>query len=510
MSVALMATLTSKIDAFRNMRRALSSGYANPPVRKSGAGMMINSKSDAVTPPAVTSSASTSAATAIHNAIARKIRRRLLPLLFILYIAAYLDRINVGFAALVMNHELGLSSEQYGLLSGMFFWGYFLFEVPSNLILERIGARVWIARILMSWGVVALATGFAHSAMQLYLARFLLGAAEAGFFPGILLYLTYWFRQQDVAQTIGLFMTALPTASIVGGPLSGWILDHVHAFGLSSWRWVLILEALPAIVGGMLTYLILPNAPAEATFLTPEDKASLTAALRAESDVKERPASHVVLHTIGDGRVLYLAAVAFMFMMGLYVTGFWMPQSIKSVGPAFEHTSIGLLVMVPNLVGLCAMLLVSKSSSRRGDTHWHAALSLMAAAIAFCFVGTATTAPNCILLWSLATSGLYGFIGPFWSMPGRFLTGRAAAVALASICSVGNLAGFGGLAAIGSMAGRPGGLAQGFRFVAVSLSLVSCPVNCRHMYCCPSSYHRNGRDRDGDGSTESGAGVERS
>jgi ACS family tartrate transporter-like MFS transporter len=268
-----------------------------------------------------------------------------------------------------------------------------------------------------------------------------------------------------------MFMTALPIASIVGGPISGWILGHVYALGLSSWRWVLILEALPAIVGGVLTYLILPNGPAEATFLTPEHKATLTAALRAEADAKVRPASHVVLHTIGNGRVLYLAAVAFMFMMGLYVTGFWMPQSIQSVGHALNHTSIGLLVMVPNLVGLCAMVLVSKSSSRRGDTHWHAALSLVTAAIAFCFAGTATTVPTCILLWSLATSGLYGFIGPFWSMPGRFLTGRAAAVALATICSIGNLAGFAGQAAIGAMAGRPGGLAQGFRFIAVPLAL---------------------------------------
>jgi ACS family tartrate transporter-like MFS transporter len=433
--------------------------------------MTTHEKSYAVAPVPVTSSASAFASAAVHDAIARKIRRRLLPLLFVLYVVAYLDRINVGFAALTMNHELGLSSGQYGLLSGMFFCGYFLFELPSNLILERIGARVWIARILISWGVVALATGFAHSATQLYLARFLLGVAEAGFFPGILLYLTYWFRQRDQAQAIGMFMTALPIASIVGGPLSGWILDHVHALGLSSWRWVLILEALPAIVGGVLTYLILPNGPAEATFLTPEHKATLTAALRAEADVKAQPARHVVLQTIGNGRVLYLAAVAFMFMMGLYVTGFWMPQSIKLVGRALDHTSIGLLVMVPNVVGLCAMVLVSRSSSRRGDTHWHAAFSLVTAAIAFCFVGTATTVPSCILLWSLATCGLYGFIGPFWSMPGRFLTGRATAVALASICSIGNLAGFAGLAAIGSMAGRPGGLAQGFRFIAVSLSL---------------------------------------
>ncbi len=202
--------------------------------------------------------------------LARKVRRHLLPLLFLLYVVAYLDRINVGFAALNMNRELGLSSEQYGLLSGVFFCGYFLFEIPSNLILHRVGARSWIARILLTWGLVAVLTGFVQNAPQLYVARFLLGVAEAGFFPGILYYLSYWFRQRQQAQAIGVFLTALPTASIVGGPLSGWILDHVHGFGLSSWRWLLILEALPAIACGLLTYRLLPDRPADASFLTAE------------------------------------------------------------------------------------------------------------------------------------------------------------------------------------------------------------------------------------------------
>jgi MFS transporter, ACS family, tartrate transporter len=409
----------------------------------------------------------------IQGAIARLVKRQLLPFLFALYVVAYLDRINIGFAALTMNQELGLNSQQYGLLSGIFFWGYFLFEVPSNLMLERIGARVWIARILISWGVVSLATAFARSAQQLYVARFLLGVAEAGFFPGILMYLTYWFRQRDMAQAIGLFMTALPTASIVGAPLSGWILDHAHGLGLSSWRWVLIFEALPAVLGGVLCYLMLPNHPDEARFLTPAHKASLAATLRAESGCKPSAHRMPVLSTLRDPRVLYLAAIAFLFMIGNYVTGFWMPQSIKAVGQGLSHLSIGLLVMIPNLVGLGAMILVSRSATRRDECHGHAALSLLSAAVAFCFVGTVATMPTCIALWSLATSGLYGFIGPFWSMPGQFLAGRAAAVALAAICSIGNLAGFVGLAAIGSMASRPGGLAQGFHLIAVVLSLAA-------------------------------------
>jgi MFS transporter, ACS family, tartrate transporter len=409
----------------------------------------------------------------VSGAVSRKIRRHLLPFLFMLYVIAYLDRINVGFAALTMNQELGLTSQQYGLLSGIFFWGYFLFEVPSNLILERIGARVWIARILITWGVVSFATGFAQSAMQLYVARFLLGIAEAGFFPGILLYLTYWFRQRDLAHTIGLFMTALPAASIIGGPISGWILDHLHALGLSSWRWVLILEALPAILGGVLTYLILPDGPGDVTFLTSEHKASLQSALRAEAETKVASARRSVLRTIGNPRVLHLSAVAFLFMIGLYATGFWMPQSIKAVGRGLGHASIGLLVMIPNVIGLCFMVMVSRSSTRRSERHWHAALSLITAAMGFCFVGSVGSVPACIALWSVAAAGLYGFIGPFWSMPGQFLTGRAVATALASICSIGNLGGFVGLSVIGSIATRTGDLAGGFQLVAVALLLGS-------------------------------------
>jgi MFS transporter, ACS family, tartrate transporter len=422
-------------------------------------------------PLAGTRAAAAGSAVDAADSTARTIRRRLLPFLFVLYVVAYLDRINVGFAALTMNQELGLSSQQYGLLSGVFFWGYFIFEVPSNLMLERIGARVWIARILISWGVVSFATAFAHSAAQLYVARFLLGVAEAGFFPGIVLYLTYWFTQRQLAQAIGVFMTALPTASIVGGPMSGWILDHVHGFGLSSWRWVLMLEALPAVVGGICTYLLLPNGPAEAGFLTAEHKQALVSALRSEAEAKRVSERRPVLGTIGSRRVLYLAAIAFLFMTGSYVAGFWMPQSIRAAGHGLSHLKIGLLVMAPNLIGLCAMVLVSRSSSRRDERHWHAALSLLVAAVGYRFVGSADSLWPCVALWSLATSGLYGFIGPFWSMPGQFLNGRAAATAFAAVCSLGNLAGFVALATMGSMAGRTGGLADGFHWVAAALLL---------------------------------------
>src|SRR5580700_1117536 len=216
----------------------------------------------------------------------RKARMRIIPLIFALFIIAALDRNNIGFAALTMNKELAIRSQQYGFIAGIFFFGYFIFEIPSNLMLHRMGARVWIARILVSWGIVAAITAFAQTAFHLYVARFLLGVAEAGYFPGIMLYLTYWFRQRQLAQTVALFLTANAVANIVGAPLSGVILDNVHWFGVSSWRWLLILEGIPAILGGIVTYFLLPGRPAEAKFLTAEEKNWIATELALEEHEK--------------------------------------------------------------------------------------------------------------------------------------------------------------------------------------------------------------------------------
>src|SRR5215472_6269995 len=209
----------------------------------------------------------------IESATIRKLRIRLLPFLFVLFVLAFTDRINLGFAALTMNRELGITSQQFGFAAGVFFWGYFLFEVPSNLILHKIGARIWIARILITWGAIATLTGFVQSAHQLYVARFALGLAEAGYFPGIVLYLGYWFQQREKAQAIALILIGIPLASVLGGPISGFILDHVRWFGLSSWRWLLVLEGLPAATFAFLVPLLLPGKPAEARFLTTDEKA---------------------------------------------------------------------------------------------------------------------------------------------------------------------------------------------------------------------------------------------
>src|SRR5260221_53232 len=230
------------------------------------------------------------ASISIETKTIQKVRLRILPFVFLLYVVSYLDRINIGFAALTMNKELGITSQQFGLLAGIFFFGYFLFEIPSNLLMHKIGARIWIARILLTWGILATLTGFVQSVHQLYVVRFLLGLAEAGYFPGIALYLTYWFRQRDQAQAIALFLAGIPVSSILGAPISGFILEHVHWLSISSWRWLLILEGIPAVVGGVVTYFLLPNRPAEAKFLDQEEKDLITGELAREE--REKLASH--------------------------------------------------------------------------------------------------------------------------------------------------------------------------------------------------------------------------
>jgi ACS family tartrate transporter-like MFS transporter len=414
--------------------------------------------------------------------LARKMRRHLLPFLFLLYVVAYLDRINVGFAAFDMNRELGLSSEQYGFLSGIFFCGYFLFEIPSNLILHRTGARRWIARILLSWGLVAMLTAFARSAVQLYAARFLLGVAEAGFFPGVLYYLSYWFPQRQQAQAIGIFLTALPAASILGGPLSGWILDHAHGFGLSSWRWLLILEGVPAVVCGLLTYRLLADRPADASFLTATEKAEVQDVLAAEAAGKPGESQLTVLNSLTHPRILHFAGIHFLFLMGLYLTGFWMPQSIKAVAIGYSNTTIGVLVMIPSAVSLLAMLMVSRSSDRRQERYWHAAVSLLFAAVALYFVAATPSLVSRLALWSVVASGLVSYLGPFWACPGELLCGRPAAAAFALINSIGSLGSFFSLSLVGSLAKRTGSLELGFQAVAVALVLAAALILVQKLY----------------------------
>lgn len=406
----------------------------------------------------------------------RKLRLRLLPYLFLLYIVSFLDRINIGFAALTMNRELAISSQQFGLLAGIFFFGYFVFEVPSNLILHRIGARRWIARILVTWGVVAALTGLVENVSQLYLLRFLLGVAEAGFFPGIILYLTYWFRQRDLAHAVALFMTAIAASNIAGAPLSGLILDHVHWLGISSWRWLLALEGLPAILGGILTFWLLPDRPGDAKFLAPEEREWLSAELSREERGKLDAHKITVLEALGNRRVWHLTAVYFAMAVALYAVGIWLPQIVQSFSSYYSNTRIGLLVMLPHLAGLAAMILVSLDSDRTRERRFHSSLPAFVGGVALLLVGVAGSAWLSLVLLSVVVAGIYSFYGPFWALPSQFLAGFSAAAGIALVNSVGNLGGFLGPFVMGAISKRTGSVHGGLLFAGACMLVAAILV----------------------------------
>jgi MFS transporter, ACS family, tartrate transporter len=399
----------------------------------------------------------------------RKLRVRILPFVFVLYVVSFLDRINIGFAALTMNKDLGVTSQQFGFLAGIFFFGYFIFEIPSNLLLHKFGARVWLTRIIITWGCLAFLTGFVHSVTQLYVLRFLLGLAEAGYFPGIVLYLTYWFRQREQAQAIALFLTGLPFTSILGAPLSGFILDRVHWFGISSWRWLLSLEAIPAILCGILTYIFLPTRPAEAKFLTASESAWLAGELAREE--RQKQAAHPISarQALANARVWHIACIGIFLNIAMYTLSFWLPQVVKALAADHSNSFVGLLVMIPYLAGLLAMIVVSRSSDRRAERKFHAAIpALLAATALVSMYAVHSTLPSMVLL-CLAAIGIYSVYGPLYALPSEFLCGFAAASGIALISSVANLGGFVGPFLVGIIRQRTGSLHAGLAFTGVSV-----------------------------------------
>ncbi len=377
---------------------------------------------------------------AAADAVYRKVATRLIPLLFLCYIAAYLDRVNVGFAKLQMQQALQFSDSVYGFGAGIFFIGYFIFEIPSNVMLHRVGAGRWIARIMVTWAVLSAGMMFVNSAISFYVVRFLLGVAEAGFFPGIILYLTYWFPAARRGRATSLFLAAIAVAGLVGNPVSGWILHSLDGVnGWQGWQWLFLLEALPSLVLGVLAWFWLEDRVKNAQWLTLEERDLIARDIAAEEATKVDGSLGRVL---ADGKVWLLALVYFAIVSGLYGVTFWLPTIIKGLGVA-DPLEVGLIGAVPWAFGIAAMFFVARSADARQEYRWHTAASCVAAALGL--VISVAFHADVMLAMAGLTIGAMGIMCAlpiFWSNPTALLGGTAAAMGIAFINSVGNLAGF--------------------------------------------------------------------
>jgi ACS family tartrate transporter-like MFS transporter len=410
-----------------------------------------------------------------ESALFSKISTRLLPFLFVLYVASYLARVNVSFAGLSMKRDLeshGLTAERFGLGLGLFFLGYLLFEIPSNLVLEKVGARRWIARIMLTWGLVAMAMALVRGPKSFYALRILLGVAEAGFFPGVILYLTYWFPPRRRARAVATFMTATAVSGVAGALVSTAILRLDGAANLRGWQWLFILEGLPSVLLSAFVLLLLPNKPADAPWMSDQDRALL-----ADTFAREQATAR---HHVGDllpalthPRVWLLTAVYFMIALGMYCVSLWLPLLLAGAWPGHKDMHYTLLSAIPYAVAAIGMVLIARSSDRTGDRRWHSALCLLGAAIGA--AGAAASAPLhqpavTLAAFSLVALGIWGAIGPFWAMPPAFLAGTAAAGGIALINSVGNLGGFLGPYIIGYVKQHTGSFTAALWILAALLT----------------------------------------
>lgn len=403
-------------------------------------------------------------ATDIEARTLRKITWRIVSFVMLLYFIAYIDRVNIGFAALTMNKELGFSSSVFGFGAGVFFLGYFLFEVPSNIVLDKVGARIWIARVMITWGIISGLFAFVKGETSFYTLRFLLGAAEAGFFPGIILYLSYWFPARRRAQVVSLFMAAAPISVVLGSPISGALLELHGIFGLSGWQWMFLLEAVPAILLGFVVLGYMTDRPEKAKWLKDDEREWLVSVMHAERAAKAETAHHSIWQGLADLRVLALSLIYFGTSAGLYTLGIWAPQIIKEFG--LSPMQVGLLNAVPPTVAVIAMVLWARHSDRTGERTWHVILACLAAALGLALAGTAGSVISVVAALTLVNIGISSAKPPLWSMPTMFLSGSAAAAGIATINSIGNLGGFVGPTMIGWIKDLTGSFLGGLYFVA--------------------------------------------
>ncbi len=430
-----------------------------------------------------------------EDAAFAKITGRIIPVLFICYIAAFLDRVNVGFAKLQMAGDLGFSDAVYGFGAGVFFIGYFLFEVPSNIALRRIGARIWIARIMitwaiisagflftgaMRWGPISQSLGLTDAAFTFYALRFLLGAAEAGFFPGVILYLTFWYPAQRRATMVALFMCAIAVSNIVGSPISGAIMQFSEgASGLRGWQWLFLLEAIPSIVAGVLVLALLPDGPQDARWLDAEDKALVQQRLQEEETRKQsQRTAHSLMDAFKDARVWALALVYFSHNICIYAVNFWMPTIIQEFGFAStDYLRVGLLAMIPWSLAVVAQIYWARHSDRTGERRWHAVSGLLlalAGLLLLAFFPHATLIAMAGL--SCVTVGISSYVVVFWSLPTAFLSGAAAAAGIAWINSLGNLGGYFGPDLIGRVRDASGGSSQAAFLALAGFALLGAVI----------------------------------
>ena len=386
--------------------------------------------------------------TDIEKATMRRVTWRLLPFLLLLYIISWLDRVNVGFAKLQMNSDLGFSETIYGIGAGIFFIGYGLCEVPSNLLLVRFGARVWIARIMITWGLISAGMMFVEGIWSFYIMRFLLGVAEAGFLPGIIYYLSQWFPRSHRAKAVSWFMIGIPLSVVFGGPLSGWLLGFDGHLGLEGWQWMFLVEGIPAVFLGFVVLFFLTEKPAEAHWLTAEQRDWL--GQRIEAEHVEAHARHgfglreALLHPT----VWLLALVMFCCQTGSYGLTFWVPTIVKGLS-GYTELEVGLFSAIPYIAAAVGMVLVGRSSDRSGERFMHIVIPSVFGALGFMATGFLLSPALAMLALAVAAVGDYSTRGPFWALPGRFLTGSALAAGIALINSMGALGGFVGPSAVG-------------------------------------------------------------
>src|SRR5580704_16502687 len=446
------------------MSITLETGHWQPRIQSKGSEFEVffhrqrESMSDIATP----------ASSLLEQRAIRKITWRLIPFLMMHYFVAFLDRINVGFAALTMNRDIGLTSQMFGLGSGIFFLGYFAFEVPSTIILHKVGARFWIGRVLITWGLVSVAMAFTRGPISFYVLRFLLGLAEAGFFPGIILYLSYWFPSNHRSAVTAMFMAAAPAAGFIGSPISGALMQLDGLMGLRGWQWLFLLEGIPALVLGLITFHFLTDRPADALWLTADERDWLSSAIEQEQSSIKDLRSHSAWRALADWKVLALSLAYFGTSAGLYTIGFWAPLIVKGFG--FSVFRVALLIAIPNLIAVVGMVLWSRNSDRTGERYWHAAIACVIGAVGMAVAARAgSSAILAITGLSLTAFGVSAAKPPLWSIPTTFFAGTAAAASIGLINSLGTLGGFAGPYMIGSTNGTSGNFTRGLYLVGGTL-----------------------------------------